>query len=219
MSELLKPPAIPLAILSVFSNQPDFCAVIGDISEEFHQRAQRTGARSAKLWYWREAFRNAVALTAREVLRTPGRTTIVALGCLVAATAVAVVYCLTYLDLHPFRRLDGVALDKSQRDILLLVQLGASLVLGWIGGRLLPGRECALALMYTLVSSWVVLPGFGIVLVTWEVSGLPELDFLYFQPVRMFLILEVTLLIGAFWLGCLWTRRRDSCDLRSQAHV
>jgi hypothetical protein len=49
MPELLKAPAIPSEILSFFSNQPDFSAVIGDISEEFHQRTQNSGARAAKL--------------------------------------------------------------------------------------------------------------------------------------------------------------------------
>ena len=85
MSELLKPPAVPVAILNFFASQPDFPAVAGDISEEFHQRAQNSGANAAKRWYWREAFRNALALTWRELVRTPVRTTLIALGCFLAA--------------------------------------------------------------------------------------------------------------------------------------
>ena len=73
MSELLKPPAVPLAILNFFASQPDFPAVAGDISEEFHQRIQSAGPRAAKRWYWREAFRNAFALTWREMRRVRSR--------------------------------------------------------------------------------------------------------------------------------------------------
>jgi len=88
MSELMKPPAVPTAILNFFASQPDFPAVAGDISEEFHQRAQTDGAKSANGWYWREAFRNAFALTWRELRRTPVRTTLLALGCLLAVNVV-----------------------------------------------------------------------------------------------------------------------------------
>src|SRR5439155_11624279 len=82
MPELLKPPAVATAILDFFASQPDFPAVSGDISEEFQQRAQSSGAKAANRWYWREAFRNAFALTWRELRRTPVRTTLVAIGCL-----------------------------------------------------------------------------------------------------------------------------------------
>ena len=81
MSELLKPPAVPSAILNFFANQPDFPALLGDISEEFHQRIQGSGAKAAIRWYWHEAIRNAFALTWREMRRTPVRTTLVAFGC------------------------------------------------------------------------------------------------------------------------------------------
>ena len=92
MSELLKPPAVPAAILNFFASQPDFPAVAGDISEEFHQRAQSSGAKAAKRWYWHEAFRNALALTWRELMRTPVRTTLIAFGCFLAVNIVTVLY-------------------------------------------------------------------------------------------------------------------------------
>ena len=104
MSELLKPPTVPSAILSYFfSNQSDFAAVIGDMGEEFHQRVQNksSSVRAAKFWYWREAFRNALALTAREVFRTPIRTLIVAFGCLAAVNAVTLSYCIAYFYYNP----------------------------------------------------------------------------------------------------------------------
>ena len=65
MSEYLKPPVIPTAILNWFSCQPDFPAVAGDLAEEFQQRVETMGATRAGRWYWWESFRNACALTAR----------------------------------------------------------------------------------------------------------------------------------------------------------
>jgi hypothetical protein len=86
MPEPLKLPTIPLVMLNFFASQPDFPALVGDISEEFHQRAQSAGAKAAKRWYRREAFRNAFALTWRELMRTPVRTTLMTIGCILAAT-------------------------------------------------------------------------------------------------------------------------------------
>jgi len=165
MPELLKPPVVPSAILNFFASQPDFAAVAGDISEEFQQRAQRSGAQSAKLWYWRQAFRNAGALTAREVLRTPGRTLIVAFRCLLAVNAATALYIAMGVYLFPFRPFwnpwESLP-DQSPINAFLLLQFTASLALGWIGGRLLPGRESALAPMYTLVSACVARIGIAI---------------------------------------------------------
>jgi hypothetical protein len=100
MSELLTPPVIPSAILNFFASQPDFAAVAGDMEEEFQQRAQRVGARRAKLWYWRESFRNACALTARELYRTPARTAVIAFGGFLAVNMATGLY-----NLNPYERI------------------------------------------------------------------------------------------------------------------
>src|SRR6516225_2269112 len=105
MSECSAPPRIGLAILNFFSPDSDFDAMVGDISEEFQERVESSGARRAKLWYWRHVFRNAFALTAREVMRTPVRIVVVALGCVLAVNAVTALYALyavrrVPLDLH-----------------------------------------------------------------------------------------------------------------------
>jgi hypothetical protein len=208
MSELLKPPAVPMAILNFFSTQPDFAAVIGDIREEFHQRVQISGAAPAKLWFWREAFRNALALTAREVMRTPGRTFVVAFGCLLAVNAATALYIFTALYFAPFRSIADVILNQNQiwRDGFLSVQFVASLAVGWIGGSLLPGREWALAWMYFLVTACVA--GMGMAVWTWYLSISPASLFLDLpESLRTLMIWEVTFRLGAFWLGCLWIRR------------
>jgi hypothetical protein len=209
MPELLKPPTIPSGILNFFSSQPDFAAVIGDITEEFHQRAERSGASSAKLWFWREAFRNALALTARELLRTPLRTFVAAFGSVTALNALIAVYVLI-ADLLPPHRF--FLRDLSHRAAFLVFDFLASLAVGWIGGRLLLGREWALALTYTLVFACSIPAGF-------TVAPLPS-HFLHNpEPFRSLAILGNSFRLGAFWLGCLWIRCSNTHNLRSQVHV
>jgi hypothetical protein len=139
----LKPPTVPSAILNFFAAQPDFPALAGDISEEFHQRAQGDGAKAAKRWYWREAFRNAFALTWREIMRTPVRTAAIAFGC--------------YLAVNLFPGPLTLAFNM-QWSVLLVLHITASFALGWIGAKLLPGREWALALIYTVMTVCLTLP-------------------------------------------------------------
>jgi hypothetical protein len=208
MSELLKPPVIPSAILNFFSSQPDFPAVAGDMDEEFQQRAQRMGAARAKLWYWRESFRNACALTVREMYRTPARTVAIAFGSFLAVNIVSGFY--VFISFYP-RSVDffrggleywdpmELVLNPSRRDVALLLQFIAPFAMGWIGGRLLPGREWALTLMFTFVSAsfalfaaWRLLVALRIVLPT---------------PLLEFMIAAAALRLIGFWLGSLWIRR------------
>src|SRR5215469_1959590 len=71
--EYVTPPRGALAILNFFASEPDFANVVGDLSEEFQQRASAHGHPAAKRWYWREAFRNAMVLGKRELLRTASK--------------------------------------------------------------------------------------------------------------------------------------------------
>jgi hypothetical protein len=208
MSELLKPPVIPSAILNFFSTQPDFPAVAGDMAEEFQQRAQSLGAAAAKLWFWRESFRNAWALTAREMYRTPARTIVIAFGGLLAVSIVTGLY--VFISLYPrsvgiflsgFQYWDPMefVLDRSRRDLALLLQFIASFAMGWIGARRLPGREWALALMFAIISACVALPAAWRLLVSLRIV-LPK-------PLWEFMIAVSALRLSGFWLGSLWIRR------------
>ncbi len=202
MSELLNPPAVPMAILNFFASQPDFEAVIGDINEEFHQRVESSGARAARLWYWREAFRNAAALPVRHALRTPVRIIAVALGCVLAVNTVTASYALYSVD-----RL-RIDLGWNQWWVLLSLQLITPLIVGLVGARLLPGREWALALTYTLVSAcWA---GAGMAIAKWYFSIPPASFLLHLSaPLWLLMIWGNTLRQSAFWLGCLWIRTRS----------
>jgi hypothetical protein len=197
----LKPPAIPLAILNFFASQPDFAAVAGDISEEFHQRVQKSGANAAKRWYWREVFRNALALTWRELLRTPVRTTLVALSCFFAVNIV------THIVTNVLWR-HGLMYGPSPWS-MLTIDLMALLVMGLVGGRLLPGREWALALTFTACSITYTA---GFIFLVWGLRGyllaLSSLhSALHLSALQLAAIVLWSLAgQGAFWLGCLWIR-------------
>ena len=184
MSELLKPPTVPSAILNFFAAQPDFPALIGDMSEEFHQRIQSFGEKAAKRWYWREAIRNAFALTWRELSRTPVRTTSIAFGCYLAVTLVPVL-------LTPAFNMRWI--------VMVALNFIALLAMGWIGAKLLPGRELALALTFAVMTVCLTL------LVMWY-----SFTFAFKQalPGRF-----LAAMMGAqalrqvfFWLGCFLIR-------------
>jgi hypothetical protein len=195
MSQLLKPPAVAVAILNFFASQPDFPAVAGDISEEFHQRAHNSGPQAAKRWYWREAFRNALPLTWRELMRTPIRTTLIAFGCFLGANLITDLYA--FLKYYPLPAMN-VFNDQSHRGLNYLVNFIAYLATGWVAGRLLRGREWALTLTFTLVSACLVLPGMWYLFFVLKTNLPPS--------IREFVIVGNVLRIGAFWLGSLGIR-------------
>jgi len=184
MSKLLKPPAAPSAILNFFAAQPDFPALIGDMSEEFHQRIQSFGEKAAKRWYWREAIRNAFALTWRELSRTPVRTTSIAFGCYLAVTLVPVL-------LTPAFNMRWI--------VMVALNFIALFAMGWIGAKLLPGRELALALTFAPMTVCLTLP------VVWY-----SVTFVFKQPLP---VRFLAAMLGAqalrqifFWLGCFLIR-------------
>jgi len=201
MSELVKPPTIPATVLSFFSSQPDYFALAGDISEEFQERARTASPTAAKLWYWRETFRNAWALTAREVLRTPGRTFLLALGSLIAVNALTAGYVVIRYYPRWFQYSDVMEMvfDPRQSRVFLTLQFIVPLLVGWIAGKLLPGREWALALLFTLLSTCLALPAAWYLFVMLKVK----------LPAQLlgFVSIEIALRLSAFTLGSLLTRR------------
>jgi len=200
MLELLKPPALPAAVLNFFSNQPDHFAVAGDMNEEFQERARTAGPAAAKLWYWRETWRNAWALTAREVLRTPGRTFLLALGSLLAVNGLTFGYvAFRYSRWFQYSDVMELVFDPRQSRAFLALQFIVPLCVGWAAGKLHPGREWALVLLFTLISTCLALPGAWYLFVMLKVK-LPA-------QLLQFVSIEISLRLSAFMLGCLWTRR------------
>ncbi len=64
MPEHLQPPRAASRILSCFGS-PHLPQILGDLMEEFNERAQSTGLPGARRWYWREILRNMIALAGR----------------------------------------------------------------------------------------------------------------------------------------------------------
>jgi len=191
MSET-EPPAIATGILCFFASQPDFPALMGDLKEEFHQRAQISGIKAATRWFWRETFRTGWALTVGEALRTPILTTLTAVICFIAIGASTALYA--YLSQW---NLVDLVYGRQAFPVLVVLNVIPSLAVGWTGGRLLQGREWALALTFILISFCMAV--FGTLYLLSAVRS--DLDWL------MTLLMSIHLLrLGCFCLGCLYVR-------------
>ena len=174
------------------------------MAEEFDRRTQSEGAQAATRWYWRDSFRNAFALTARELYRTPVRTIFIALAGFLAVGIISGLYIAIGLHLTVGILLSGhwdpmyLVLNGQLQEMLLLIQLVASFAMGWLGGWLLPAREWALALVFALISCVVWLPG-GCLMMTLRIV----LPWTFLE----FLIAGCAFRLSGFWLGTLWMRR------------
>lgn len=187
---MFETPRIPSALLSFFSNQPDY-----DMNEEFGERASRS-PRGAHLWFWRETLRNVVALTLRELARTPGRTLLLALAGVVAVNFATGAFEMTTNFTFPP--------PTNQAIVALLIQLIVPLLCGRLAARILPGREFALALAYTGILACIALAAYF-----WAAS---HDDLAMWVAYRLysyrFLVLTfVTTRVVSFWFGALRSRR------------
>jgi hypothetical protein len=217
MSERVKPPAIAAAILNFFSSQRDFAAIAGDLQEEFLLRLQRSGGRAATVWYWREILRNSLILTVREVWETPFRTLFTSIAGMVAVAAVIGVYLTTR---YSFKFWSGdvmMLMRPGDRELFLLVELLAPLAIGWIAARLLPRREWALAVTFTVISvppSVLVglAPSLAWCYVIWAHIVIPK-------PLLEFMVLNLVVRLAGFTLGCLVVRRSRLLNPRTSATI
>jgi hypothetical protein len=178
--------------LSFFSSDPAIEALMGDLTEEFHERLKRFSPRAARFWVWKETIRNAGALTMRELLRTPMRTAVTAVGCVLAVNAITISYVLSVGPRASF--------DVAQQwRMLLFLQFITPLVLGWVGGKIMGGREWALALTYTAASICYTVAGIIVI-----GSRMPlEAAIQIARPLWTLAIWGNGFRQGAFWLGCL----------------
>lgn len=65
MPENLQPPAAACRLLSCFAD-PALPQILGDLMEEFRERAAKSGPAFARRWYWRETLRNVAVLLRRQ---------------------------------------------------------------------------------------------------------------------------------------------------------
>ena len=62
--ENLVPPRAASRILSCFGS-PHLPQILGDLMEEFNERAQSSGVSAARRWYWYAILRNLIAMAVR----------------------------------------------------------------------------------------------------------------------------------------------------------
>jgi hypothetical protein len=96
-------------------------------------------------------------------------------------------------------------------NLLILLNLATSLAIAWIGAKLLPGREWALALMYTVVTLCLTLP------ILWHLFFILPLSNYLPLHFRTVLIGAQALRQGIFLLGSLFAGQ--SMDSRSFAFI
>lgn len=65
MPDEMKPPSAASRLLS-WIRDPHSPQILGDLSEEYGERAHSLGAAAARRWYWRETVRNAAVLLWRK---------------------------------------------------------------------------------------------------------------------------------------------------------
>jgi hypothetical protein len=89
MPNELQPPSAASRLLS-WIRDPHLPQILGDLSEEYGERARSLGAAAARRWYWREAIRNAGVLLWRK--RIVGTTLIAVLAVLSVNSLVNILF-------------------------------------------------------------------------------------------------------------------------------
>ncbi|OFW08402.1 MAG: hypothetical protein A3H96_21100 [Acidobacteria bacterium RIFCSPLOWO2_02_FULL_67_36] len=158
MPDSVKPPRTASLLLTLFSGEPDFTQIHGDLIEEFHQRVRRLGPRHARAWYTREVFRNVRSLMARpRLISTVGA----------AALSVAVIR----LTARPFFHWLQLELASAPRMVGLgwtlraVFEVTVSGIVGFTMGSVSSGRGPVLRATFSAffllwLAYWVVIRGY-----------------------------------------------------------
>jgi hypothetical protein len=199
MPETMKPPAGASWLLSIFTGEPDFQQVDGDLREEFHQLVLREGTEAARKWYWREVFRNAWAFSMRP-------------STIRLLTAAALCVLILRLTNSPLNRWLRAALMPAPRVLGLglllrtLIHTGLVLGLGYSAESILQRREPRLPEAFTCL--------YLLVLAGWVcVTHYYQLWLL--APGRIPVDLVSTIVVVCvYWIGVAWARRSGSGGAR-----
>jgi hypothetical protein len=165
----LKPPSAASQLLS-WIRDPHLPQILGDLSEEYGERARSLGAAAARRWYWREAIRNAFVLLQRRPALQVSLATIVCLvgvhASMMAAASLAwqrYVSGAAPINVRPVRPWFGwmgwswgmawPPASTMPREFYLAIPIG--LLFGFVLGRL--RRDQVHALRVTAVSCWATL--------------------------------------------------------------
>jgi hypothetical protein len=191
MSEIAKPPVGILLLLWPFKGERNYPQIVGDLNEEYRQRAEETGIPAALRWYRREIWRTFWVLTWRPVILA---------AIVVPLVCVSLLGFLTWPLLRvlsiPWRGLASIP-GVILAIILCCKATFDGFVSGAVASRILPGLERIVRVMFT--AFYVTLAGLR-VMVIGEVSWLPML-LMYGRS----LILTVPFV----WAGSIWVERRN----------
>jgi len=213
--EYVTPPRAALVLLNFFASEPDLAHVVGDLSEEFQQRVSAHGQAAAKLWYWRETFRNAKALGKRELLRTPGKVLALTLLTFVIILFVIPLMAEPLQESIQWARIPTRYWATYEVVFPVLFWFLVYVSSGAIASLLLRAREFALLVSYAAVSSTYVVWVLYVLSYSSAKGRLPRNADL-FQLIKT-LFLEWAGTIIFYSIGCFWIRWRRLARLSSRA--
>jgi len=189
LTALTKPPRTPALLLSLFSGEPDFRQIEGDLSEEFHSLLLARGPKDARRWYWREVRRNLWVL-----LKRPSTIQVLA----VAALSV---FIFKFAAAGPFFRWLQTELYSAPRIpglrliLMTVFETMVAMLLGGLMSQLLKGREPLLRMAFTACFLLFLLRNH--LLISLPFNG--RLALMYVSP---------SFILLAFWIGSLLISRR-----------
>jgi hypothetical protein len=185
MSYCATPPKFATLLLRLFSGEPDFPEIEGDLNEEFHNQLVASGPNVAHRSYRREALRNVWALAKRpRAIRVLGVT-----------LSSVFVFPLTVPPF--FEWLDTFSLVSRapafQVILLALFEITVAVLLGALTSRLVRGAERVLRAAFT---GFYLLFNISIYLLTSEPAVI-EARLLYFS----LNVVNWSLILAAFWIA------------------
>jgi len=167
-------PRIASWLVYLFAPAEQAEAIVGDMLEEFSNRAERSGVAAARRWYWREAVRTTVHLAAAGISSAPWLT---------AAAVVGGFLLIRYVGTVPEKALLAALYryqlyDHAYRfltyDGLLICHLVTMAMIGCVVGLVAKGREIVSTLTLAFVQTFLALLGFFVVLArTGHWGGMP----------------------------------------------
>jgi len=220
MPNELKPPSVASRLLS-WIRDPHSPQILGDLSEEYGERARSLGAAAARRWYWRETIRNAAVMLWRK--RIVG-TTLIAVLAVLSVNIIANVLFLKAdrilaivgwrrhfpIRVLVFRDEWGMRWPVSFRFEFLWAPIVA-LAMGYLFARAAPERakhlRIAAAVLWILNCLWFILWAF-VWLHPRSQTLAPVVAHLKQEALLQFLLRELTA-AGAFFVGAGLVRRKD----------
>lgn len=226
MPENVQPPAGAYRLLSCFAD-PALPHILGDLMEEFRERAANSGTRTARRWYWREAIRNAAVLLRRQPALQVAGSAILFLVVIHAVMIFAASYAwrewvtsnspiVNGLPVRPWLGYAGaswhMAFPQTQDAAReLYVAIVAGFGFGVLFARLCTGRVQAFRI--AVVGCWLAISAWFVIEAVFFVNigtRWPGSTLLFVRRLVMDFGIRESMAAGSFWVGTYlgaWRRR------------